>query len=62
MRQDLAPPARRVIRDVELALDPVVGDILSLERPDDDLTGEFVVARRVIDSTEATLLVEPYET
>ena len=32
-----------------------------LKRPEDDLDGNFIVVRRVIDPDEGTLAVEDYE-
>ncbi|HYJ22600.1 MAG TPA: hypothetical protein VEW07_11340 [Solirubrobacterales bacterium] len=55
------PGAPRIVRDVALALEPVPGDVLLLDRPDDNLDGEFLVVRRVITDKSATVIVRLFE-
>jgi hypothetical protein len=55
------PGAPSIVRDVALALEPMAGDVLLLDRPDDNLNGEFLVVRRVITDKSATVIVRLFE-
>jgi len=39
----------------------MAGDVLLLDRPDDNLDGEFLVVRRVITDKSATVIVRLFE-
>jgi hypothetical protein len=52
------PGSPKIVKDVPLALDPVPGDVLLLDRPDDNLDGTFLVLSRVITGKTATLEVK----
>jgi hypothetical protein len=52
---------KTIVRDVELAIEPVPGDVLMLNLSQDELKGNFRVTERVIDSTEATVVVVAHE-
>lgn len=60
IRSDMKRP-KTIVRDVELAIEPVPGDVLMLKLSQDELKGNFRVTERVIDSTEATVVVVAHE-
>lgn len=55
------PGSAKIVKDVALAAEPMAGDVLLLDRPDDNLDGEFLVVRRVITDKSATVIVRLFE-
>ena len=47
--------------EIELALEPVPGDVLILGLPDQNLDGLFQVESRVISRSDVTVVVRAYE-